>query len=242
MRLGKWASRDILGEIVLNNLYVFCHNNPIEQYDHIGLFDDGTQPPPVWEFDIGTPIYDFFKITIPIGYKKVPAVPDNHLGHSDFDGNDMFDYTKADHYFWTSPFNPFGIWNHFRNQTDLEKKVRDAIDQCNVKDFEYNMHYYQDAYVHYDNGYRAWPLHGWNPNHWFPGHASANLLLPIFNGMFGLGENPDNTTPNNKGYGQWMAANKKTKEFVGKWKANCCRVCKQYDSDGWMPKSSGNCL
>ena len=35
---------------------------------------------------------------------------------------------------------------------------------------------------------------------------------------------------------------KKTKEFVGKWKANCCRVCKQYDSDGWMPKSSGNCL
>ena len=111
-------------------------------------------------------------------------------------------------------------------------------DFCN---FEYSMHYYQDAYVHHNNGYRAWPLHNWSPNHWLPGHANANILLFLFNGEFGLGENPDDTNTI-KGYRQWLNANIITNEFVGKWKAKCCPVCKQYDSDGWMPKSSGKCL
>jgi hypothetical protein len=47
--LGRWLSRDPIGEIGGLNLYVFCSNNATNLFDVLGLADNPSPPDPVTE-------------------------------------------------------------------------------------------------------------------------------------------------------------------------------------------------
>lgn len=41
---GRWLSREPLGEFESFNLYTYCHNDPINKYDYLGLAEKGSGP------------------------------------------------------------------------------------------------------------------------------------------------------------------------------------------------------
>lgn len=100
------------------NLYGYVLNNPVNWIDPMGLFQDG-----------------------------INAAGD-FAGHSDFFGNDRFNYTKEDHG-WSSPYNPLSTWRHFRDLGDVEKDLTKAIESRDKGAFERYIHQGQDYYSHY---------------------------------------------------------------------------------------------
>lgn len=78
-------------------------------------------------------------------------------GHGQFRyGRHGFDYTKLDHSWTTSPFNPFSTWKHFRDVQAVNKDMLDAVKKGDRKAFEKHAHEGQDYYSHYSQGYRWW--------------------------------------------------------------------------------------
>jgi hypothetical protein len=120
------------------------------------------------------------------------------LGHSDFAGNDRFNWNSEDNSWWSSPMNPFSTWRHFRNLSDVLPELEVAIESCNEGKFERLMHQAQDFYSHYRAGYREYGT-GKHP-------ATGHLLH---------GNRPD------KNLEAWIDANHFTKKMLKKWDAKC---------------------
>ena len=84
---------------------------------------------------------------------------ERNRGHSDFPGHKdpdyNFDYTRADSWKTTPPQYPKYTYLHFLPLEKSESMVVDAIEKCNARDFELAMHYMQDFFSHYGQGFRA---------------------------------------------------------------------------------------
>ncbi len=143
---GRFMSRDPLGLAAGDvNLYRYVGNNPVNWRDAFGLFGEG--------FNKGG----------------------DYLGHSDFSGNELFDYNKEDYLWrWSNPWNLFSTWRHFRNASDIERELAVAIADCDKDKFESLMHQGQDYFTHYSKGYRWYPTYFVNIYIYdLPGHLEA---------------------------------------------------------------------
>jgi RHS repeat-associated protein len=126
--LGRWLSRDPLGENGGVNNYNYVYNSPVDRTDYLGLWNDGN-------------------------FGNTSADPGNR-GHSDFPGHRLFDYTLEDKGF-SSPFNPDSTWRHFRPLADSEADLVGATKECVAGQFERAAHQMQDFFSHYGQGFRA---------------------------------------------------------------------------------------
>ena len=119
----------------------------------------------------------------------------NSAGHSDFTGSNRFNFIKEDHG-WSSPFNPFSTWRHFRNLSEIEGELGQAVWNREKDTFERLMHQGQDYFSHYNKGFRWYPQweHGW-------GHADAGTM-------------PD------KDVDAWSKADQWTKNWIDIWDNN----------------------
>jgi len=125
---------------------------------------------------------------------------DGHGGMPNLDdgnGGNEFNWTAED-YGWSSPFNPFSTWRHFRDLADSESDLAEDVEACDKSGFESHMHQMQDYYSHYSQGYR------W----WLGGHA--------FDGTA-----PDDIATHQAAY---QAAQQRTEDWLRKWFTNCCKV------------------
>jgi RHS repeat-associated protein len=126
--LGRWMTRDPLGERGGVNLYRAMGNDLVNRKDPFGLFDDGRR-----------------------NYWPIEGNPSPPLGHDDFTGGNYFNYSLEDRGS-TSPWrNPE---RHFRDLSVSEADVDMAIATCNKEAFERAMHRGQDYFSHYKKGYR----------------------------------------------------------------------------------------
>ena len=81
----------------------------------------------------------------------------------------------------TSPWNEDNGWKHFANTDVAEGWVKNSIKEKNIDSFGQSLHYYQDSYSHYMNGY------SWTKG----GHILDSALSYL-----GLAKNPDKTYNN----------------------------------------------
>lgn len=126
--VGKWLVRDFVRDSF--NVYSAYKNNSIMTLDVLGLWNDGNYG-------------DLNK-------------NDRTRGHSDFYGHERFDYTKADSTY--NPLLPVFTFMHFRPINVSENNIKRAIKTCNVELFEMEMHFMQDFFAHYGQGFRAAPV------------------------------------------------------------------------------------
>ena len=204
---GRWNERDpfFAIESVGNELY-FLGNSPLFTTDVLGLFGDGYEDVCVeWKWKI---VELDGRTGLTYVCERWERRPTPYMGHAQLYNNGTecpFDYTAEDSG-WSSPFNPFSTWRHFRDKNDVASDLDAAIQSCNPKDFESYMHQYQDHETHYGKGYR------W----WLGGHIFA-------------GTSPDEDEA------AWIRAQKGTREYVDKWNANCCLACPKSKCE-WVPK------
>ena len=200
--MGRWLSRDLIGERVDVKLYCSANNASLNATDFLGLFDDGG-------------VYEEC-VEIQYVYEHVPGVgfvcrqvcltePVYKKGHKDFTNNGTrcpFDYTKEDKDWKSRPETPWGIWRHFRSLEDVEKSLNELLvkmgneKKCDPDKFERLMHQLQDYYAHYKPGWRWWTL-----GHLFGGHEPD------------LGK-----TAQEK---RWPEAERATKKWIKKWNEHC---------------------
>ena len=200
--MGRWLSRDPIGERVDVKLYCIANNASLNATDFLGLFDDGG-------------VYEEC-VEIQYVYEHVPGVgfvcrevcltePVYKKGHKDFTNNGTrcpFDYTKEDKDWKTRPETLWGIWRHFRSLEDVEKSLNELLvkmgneKKCDPDKFERLMHQLQDYYAHYKPGWRWWTL-----GHLFGGHEPD------------LGKAAQEE--------RWPEAERATKEWVNKWNEHC---------------------
>ena len=204
-RDGRWAQRDPAEDILTFQAYVMSQNDCLRYPDVLGLFDDGYDDVCVetkggWERDdAGHVIW----VETCVRWEKRPSA---YKGHAQFPNNGTkcpFDYTAED-YGWTSPFNPFSLYRHFKSKSDIIADLKNSIDKCDADAFQSYMHQYQDTYVHYENGYRWWTF----------GHAFALT-------------NPDNDDE------AWENASQATQGFVNGWNNACKLKCPSNCEAGW---------
>ena len=129
---GRYITPDPIGLLGGINIYLYALNDPVNYLDSLGLFGDGLN------------------------------AGGRYLGHSDFSGNNRFNFTNED-YGWSSPFNPFSTWRHFRDISEVENDLSSAIIRGDKNAFEGLMHQGQDYFSHYSKGFRWYPQwdHGW---------------------------------------------------------------------------------
>ncbi len=200
--MGRWLSRDPIGERVDVKLYCIANNASLNATDFLGLFDDGG-------------VYEEC-VEIQYVYEHVPGVgfvcrevcltePVYKKGHKDFTNNGTrcpFDYTKEDKDWKTRPETLWGIWRHFRSLEDVEKSLNELLvkmgneKKCDPDKFERLMHQLQDYYAHYKPGWRWWTL-----GHLFGGHEPD------------LGKAAQEE--------RWPEAERATKGWVNKWNEHC---------------------
>ncbi len=200
--MGRWLSRDPIGERVDVKLYCSANNASLNATDFLGLFDDGG-------------VYEKC-VEIQYVYEHVPGVgfvcrevcltePVYKKGHKDFTNNGTrcpFDYTKEDKDWKSRPVTPWGIWRHFRSLEDVEKSLNELLvkmgneKKCYPDKFERLMHQLQDYYAHYKPGWRWWTL-----GHLFGGHEPD------------LGKAAQEE--------RWPEAERATKEWINKWNEHC---------------------
>jgi len=139
-------------------------------------------------------------VTDPMGL--FGAGDEEFLGHGNFTGSEFFDYNREDTGV-TSPYRD--PERHFRDLSQSEEDVSNAIASCRKEAFERAMHRGQDYFTHYKKGYR-----------WKPGDKK----LPCF----GYGHTCIGTLPDEDNVA-WAAAESWTKKWVKKWLDNCNRGC-----------------
>ena len=212
-RDGRWNQRDPFASIEnTGNEFHFLKNTPLVHTDVLGLFGDGYEDVCVetttqWIISGNGHMYP---IEVCSRWERRPTP---YKGHAQFTNNGTecpFDYTAED-YGWSSPFNPFSTWRHFRDKEDVAKDLKKAVGSCNADDFESYMHQYQDHGTHYGKGYR-W----WKGGHMFAGTA------------------PDEDAK------AWETAENETKNYIKSWTDNCCLACPKSECK-WVLKSSGKC-
>jgi RHS repeat-associated protein len=159
---GRWTAKDPIKLYGRDtNLYRYLLSDPLNAIDAFGLFGDGINS------------------------------GERHWGHSDFFGNERFDFIKEDRG-WTGPFSPIGAWRHFRDLRDVELDLLAAIRRNNKDAFERTMHQGQDYFSHYSDGWR-----------WYLG------------GHIWMSKVPD------MDYLDWREANEWTKKWVAEWDLYC---------------------
>jgi RHS repeat-associated protein len=131
----RFTARDLVAGQFDNPLslhkYLYCQNEPVNRIDPTGLW---------WEITHRSfGLFGFGSVT---------------LGHP----VSLFDYGRLDTDY--SPFNPAYTWMHFRSRSEVYPELLGAMGNGDIRSFEYLMHEWQDAYVHYDNGFRAPLGHG----------------------------------------------------------------------------------
>lgn len=145
------------------NLYRYVGNNPVNYTDPSGLFGDGTK-----------------------AGKK-------YLGHSDFAGYPLYDWTLEDNDWRTNPY--FACNRHFRYWIQpIEMEIDDAIRRCAKEEFVRLMHQAQDTFVH-------------TPNY------SCSRLGHVWDSI--SGKDPDNNPQ------AWQKANSFTKRKLDEFKKRC---------------------
>jgi RHS repeat-associated protein len=139
------------------NGYSYVLNNPLKYVDEEGMY----------EIDV------HFDLTLYLG---------KQAGFTDGDALVIAysnQYTDANPD--TSPWNKNSGWKHFAN-TDVAKSwIKDSIKEKNLDKFGESLHYFQDTYSHYMNGY------SWSKG----GHTLDSLLS-----YFGIKKSPDKTYNN----------------------------------------------
>ena len=195
--LGRWLSRDPIGERGGKNLYGYIRNNPTNGTDPLGLFGDGGPDsifPGHWDF----------------------TTPNGKRSYIDR----QFDYAAQDHgnnrphprgnllssQFWSDVRND--AWNpaaHFQNMWATVEAVNSAIEECDTRAYSNAMHNHQDTFVHWANGYRWEP---WRRGLWGLGHGIDTQFFDI---------NPDNDVI------AWQGAEDETQRMNAKWKKKCCK-------------------
>ncbi len=172
---GRFMTRDPLGFAAGDvNLYRYVGNNPVSYVDPFGLFGEGLR------------------------------AGGDYPGHSDFYGNDLFWYNAEDVDPRTSPWNyrGGGTARHFRNITDVERNLIDAINAGNINCMQRLLHQGQDYFTHYSKGFRA------------EGKIVINNFGIIFIDLPGhleAGNEPD------QDYEAWIRANAWTMYWVNIW-------------------------
>ncbi|MBI5604530.1 MAG: hypothetical protein HY879_14380 [Deltaproteobacteria bacterium] len=167
--IGRWTAKDPIDFAGGDtNLFMYIAGDPVNGIDPMGLFGAGLN------------------------------AGEKFLGHSDFVGNDRFDWNKEDYDWMTSPFNPFSTWRHFRDLYHVLPEIESAVISCDKNKFERLMHQAQDYYSHFRAGYRA---HG-TKNHPLVGHIL------------------DGTRPDKNAIA-WEDANNFTINMIKKWDNNC---------------------
>jgi len=194
-RLGRWISRDPIGELDDRNLYRFAKNAGVAKIDALGLWGNGKQY-------YALQLDQLLQSEGPLDLKRLFELEDAWLkeprGHSDFVGYPEFDWVAEDEDPWTSPWNPFGgTKRHFMSVPELIGQVKAAIKCCRKGDFERAIHRGQDVYSHYDAGWR-W----WTAGHVFGGHE------------------PDDSRIHRTA---WEQANFWTAARLNEWYKNCCK-------------------
>jgi len=208
---GRWISRDPVEEGGGVNLYGMVGNDPVNDFDILGLFGDGQRA------NGGrTQMTLTYSVQVPSAgkthkYSTRTVVVPITKGHSDFYGYTEaesgepggFDYVQEDHGLSNPYLQP---WRHFRKPPATEAEVDAAIKVCNKKEFQRAMHRRQDGYSHYDKDYR------WDPLHGEFGHA---LTVKAPQGLHFPGTLPDEDMV------AWANANEHTKAKVDEWKKKC---------------------
>lgn len=127
---GRWLGRDTIFDDL--NTYRSLKNSPVMVLDVLGKWNDGLEG---------------------------KGGNERNRGHSDFPGHGdpdyNFDYKRADHQYSTSPFNPLSTYLHFLPLATSEAMVVTAIEKCDAREFELAMHYMQDFFSHYGQGFKA---------------------------------------------------------------------------------------
>ena len=182
-RQGRWLTRDPMGETASVQLYMAMKNCGFRWVDKWGLWNDGTN--------------------------GRPDATREELGHSDFPGHELFDYTKEDHG-WTHPW--LQPWRHFRSLDDSEKDLRDAVKECEgqQENFERFAHQMQDFFSHYGQGYSALRA----------GHVFQSMGAWIGRKAGHGPARPDSPVDFSEAYD---AAATRTQWWVDQWMRCCCR-------------------
>ncbi|MBU1017757.1 hypothetical protein KKA33_01885 [Patescibacteria group bacterium] len=170
-KIGRFASLDplILGEsekpftsVLANpqalNGYSYVLNNPLRYVDRNGE----------WQIPV------HFDLSLYLG--KATGLNDDQALDIAYN-NQLTDINKN-----TGPWNKENGWKHFVNRDVAGMWLDEAIsNKADLKTFGNLLHYYQDTYSHYDNGYK------WTEG----GHILDSVLSAL-----GLSKNPDKTYDN----------------------------------------------
>ena len=146
------------------NLYTYVENNPINWIDPFGLYRS-----------------------------EVHKDLTNRLVRDTFGddygwGDAVNDYDKG----WTSPWWPWSGPSHFRNTSDVEADLENALEQCNEKAFQNLLHQLQDSYSQGKYSY------------WTGGHILDTLF----------GNDPDKYDPTSQ---RDKNMKRKTRKWIEKW-------------------------
>lgn len=163
---GRWLSRDPIKENGGLNLYGFVRNSSVCSWDFLGLFGSGKMYNGVY-----------------------------FAGHSDFFGNDIFNYNLEDDAWDSNPFTPWGMHRHFRSRLAVKRALSDSVPECDKDLTERLLHQLQDTFVHWAGGWRWWKL----------GHAFARIPPDLDNDA-------------------WQDAAFRTGIWVDTWLEICCRA------------------
>jgi RHS repeat-associated protein len=171
--LSRFTGRDpILGkfeEPLTLHKYLYCRNNPLNSTDLTGLWDDGLRYYLAYKHKFKNGRIGMGEAALTLSDEQLEKVLRNlelwsnlkypyWHGHSDLGyllGD--FDYTRLDHQFWTSPYNPVtGTSLHFMSQEEAECAVGFAIRSGDPGRFEQAMHMGQDWFSHRGKGWNWW--------------------------------------------------------------------------------------
>jgi uncharacterized protein RhaS with RHS repeats len=194
--VGRFMQRDPIGYAAGMGLYEYVGNVPTRSRDPFGTFDKGKN------------------------------AGGDHLGHSDFPGNDVFGYNLEDTDPETGPHTAKGVAgpakHHFRDMEDIEADMEQAVSECNQNQFQREAHNGQDWFSHRKGlGY---------PDRTPEGNRMSNARKAQLKHA-SKGVAPDDTTKP-KVRGLWGEAAEWTKEWMNKWYDNCCRY-----KGKWTPKA-----
>jgi RHS repeat-associated protein len=143
--MGRWLSRDPIGEAEGLNLYAYVGNDVINQIDPFGLAGAGQRcfelSKKRWDNALRSPRHANDRMP---GFK--PA-----LGHGDMPGGDEFDWNKEDKGL-TNPLINSGP--HFQSPQVAREGLEAALNSQDLDKFERSGHSLEDTPYHYDNGYR----------------------------------------------------------------------------------------
>jgi len=230
--LERFVSRDpIIYEGGGSNLYQYVLSNPLRYVDPQGLYNDGSQANQA----LCARLINRYSIVVELvahpdrleweEYQRLEHELDSllaqlaasctDLGHGNMPGGDRFDWTLEDHDPNTDPLHHCEY--HFQDLATSENQVRNAIQECNYRDFVGSMHRGQDFWAHYAQGYRAPLGHGAN-------YACREVCTSIGISPPDDPDRPNRPDPGGRPWVPYLDAWHWTEQMVALWDQNCSHV------------------